>query len=86
MRGRGGCSLTSPTGKESARHFFSAIHQAQTGPSSDLPAPLPAVHAQRDLEVGRAACGAARSEPKRGKQSSLQGGDSSCGSAPPAHG
>lgn len=41
-------------GKESARHFFSTIHQVQTGPSSDLPKPLTGVHAQRPagLEVG----------------------------------
>lgn len=48
MRGRGGCSFTSLVGKESARHFFSTIHQVQTGPSSDLPKPLSAVPAQWD--------------------------------------
>lgn len=43
MRGRGGYSLTSPTGKESARHFFSAIHQVQTGATSPslFPEPTP---------------------------------------------
>ena len=52
MRGRGGCNFTSPMGKESARHFFSTIHQARTGPSSDLPKPLPGVHAQRHWRSG----------------------------------
>lgn len=51
MRGRGRYSFTSPKGEESARHFFSTIHQVQTGPSSHLPKPLPGVHAQWDLEV-----------------------------------
>lgn len=52
VRGRGGRGLTSPTGKESARHFSSAIHQVQTGPSSDLPAPLPGARAARDHDGG----------------------------------
>lgn len=41
-----------PHGEGKCQTFLRTIHQVQTGPSCDLPKPLPGVHTQWDLEVG----------------------------------